>query len=56
MVQRSGRTLGHTCPSNLVRSGSRLVTVVELAGRRRLACGYSLPSHADAEPRWKPDY
>jgi site-specific recombinase XerC len=50
-LKLSAHTLRHTCVTNLVRSGSDLVLVAELAGHRRLETTrrYSLPSAADRQ-------
>ena len=50
-LELSAHTLRHTCVTNLVRGGSDLVLVAELAGHRRLETTrrYSLPSAADRQ-------
>jgi site-specific recombinase XerD len=50
-LKLSAHTLRHTCVTNLVRGGSDLVLVAELAGHRRLETTrrYSLPSAADRQ-------
>jgi integrase/recombinase XerC len=47
----SAHVLWHMCVTNLVRGGSDLVLVAELAGYRRLETTrrYSLPSAADRQ-------
>lgn len=47
----SAHALRHTCVTNLVRAGSDLVLVAEIAGHKRLETTrrYSLPSAADRE-------
>ncbi len=47
----SAHALRHTCVTNLVRAGTDLVLVAEIAGHRRLETTrrYSLPSAADRE-------
>ncbi len=57
----SAHTLRHTCLTNLVRQGTDLVLVAELAGHKRLETTrrYSLPSASDREAameRLKVDY
>ena len=46
-----GAHAAHTCVTNLVRGGTDLVLVAELAGHRRLETTqrYSLPSAADRQ-------
>jgi site-specific recombinase XerD len=50
-LELSAHVLRHTCVTNLVRGGSDLVLVAELAGHRRLETTrrYSLPSAADRQ-------
>ena len=50
-LELSAHLLRHTCVTNLVRGGSDLVLVAELAGHRRLETTrrYSLPSAADLQ-------
>jgi len=50
-VEVSAHVLRHTCITKLVRKGSDVVLVAELAGHRRLETTrrYSLPSHADRQ-------
>jgi len=50
-LELSARLLRHTCVTNLVRAGTDLVLVAELAGHRRLDTTrrYSLPSEADRD-------
>ena len=50
-LELSAHMLRHTCVTNLVRGGSDLVLVAELAGHRRLETTrrYSLPSAADRQ-------
>jgi site-specific recombinase XerD len=50
-VDLSAHLLRHTCLTNLVRAGTDLVLVAEIAGHRRLDTTrrYSLPSQADRE-------
>ena len=50
-LELSAHLLRHTCVTNLVRAGTDLVLVAELAGHRRLDTTrrYSLPSEADRD-------
>ncbi len=50
-LQLSAHMLRHTCVTNLVRGGTDVVLVAELAGHRRLDTTrrYSLPSEADRD-------
>ena len=50
-LELSAHVLRHTCVTNLVRGGSDIVLVAELAGHRRLETTrrYSLPSAADRQ-------
>lgn len=50
-IDLSAHLLRHTCLTNLVRAGTDLVLVAEIAGHRRLDTTrrYSLPSQADRE-------
>jgi site-specific recombinase XerD len=50
-LEISAHVLRHTCVTNLVRGGSDIVLVAELAGHRRLETTrrYSLPSAADRQ-------
>ncbi len=50
-LKLSAHLLRHTCVTNLVRAGTDLVLVAELAGHRRLDTTrrYSLPSEADRD-------
>ncbi|MDQ6784546.1 MAG: tyrosine-type recombinase/integrase [Actinomycetota bacterium] len=50
-LDASAHLLRHTCVTNLVRSGTDVVLVAELAGHRRLDTTrrYSLPSEADRD-------
>ena len=50
-LQFSAHTLRHTCLTNLVRQGTDLVVVAELAGHRRLDTTrrYTLPTAQDRE-------
>jgi len=50
-VELSAHVLRHTCITKLVRKGSDVVLVAELAGHRRLETTrrYSLPSQADRQ-------
>ena len=50
-LQLSAHVLRHTCVTNLVRHGTDIVLVAELAGHRRLETTrrYSLPSAADRQ-------
>ena len=47
----SSHVLRHTCMTNLVRNGTDLVLVAEIAGHKRLETTrrYSLPSEADRQ-------
>jgi site-specific recombinase XerD len=50
-LELSAQVLRHTCITKLVRKGSDVVLVAELAGHRRLEATqhYSLPSQADRQ-------
>lgn len=50
-IEVSAHVLRHTCVTNLVRSGTDVVLVAEIAGHRRLDTTrrYSLPSEADRD-------
>ncbi len=50
-LELSAHLLRHTCVTNLVRAGTDVVLVAELAGHRRLDTTrrYSLPSEADRD-------
>ncbi len=50
-LELSAHVLRHTCITKLVRKGSDVVLVAELAGHRRLETTrrYSLPSQADRQ-------
>lgn len=50
-LEMSAHMLRHTCVTNLIRSGTDVVLVAELAGHRRLDTTrrYSLPSEADRD-------
>jgi Site-specific recombinase XerD len=50
-LEMSAHMLRHTCVTNLIRSGTDVVLVAELAGHRRLDTTrrYSLPSEVDRD-------